>query len=119
MECYYLNEDKTYRNCSLQEWEFQFNFMDRHVADNIINGYRVSTVWLGIDHNIIGRMLGEETPLFETMIFRADDRNLQDLITRRYSTWDNAKYGHQWAIDLIKNGFTDEQKFIGILDETS
>lgn len=35
-------------------WARQFESDDRQVADNTINGCRVSTVWLGTDHNYLG-----------------------------------------------------------------
>lgn len=56
-------------------------------------GVRVSTVFLGIDHNFMGG-----TPLlFETMIFGGENNEFQE----RYSTWEEAEEGHQQAIELV------------------
>jgi hypothetical protein len=50
----------------LVEWAQWFEKADRHVAQDVIEGIRISTVFLGLDHSF-GR-----TPypiLFETMVF--------------------------------------------------
>lgn len=57
--------------------------------DTALNGSWVSTVWLGIDHNIGGRKLH----IFETMVFAKNDRD--DVVTsRRYATQQEALLGH-------------------------
>jgi hypothetical protein len=49
----------------------------------------VSTVFLGVNHN----MTGEGDPvLFETMVFGNDDMGGGDM--RRYRTWEEAEAGH-------------------------
>lgn len=51
--------------------------------------YRVSTVWLGLDHN-----WGNGEPLiFETMVFKGKDS--MDLDMERYSTLEQAQGGHK------------------------
>jgi hypothetical protein len=63
---------------------------------------RVSTVWLGLDHNWMGgRLL-----IFETMIFGGS----HDLCAWRYTTEDEAKEGHAEAVTLL-------QLELGVLDE--
>ena len=54
------------------------------------NGYRVSTVFLGLDHNY-----SDTGPplLFETMIF--PEEGMGELYMERYSTWDKALAGHE------------------------
>lgn len=70
---------------SLMKWgrwlEAQWN---RRVDDTILpNGYRVSTIFLGLDHSF-----GEGPPLiFESMTFPGYDQE-------RYSTWEQAAAGH-------------------------
>lgn len=60
------------------------------------NGVCVSTVFLGLDH---AWYVGYDGPpiLFETMIFGGEHDEYQE----RYHTWDEAKAGHQRAIELI------------------
>jgi hypothetical protein len=61
----------------------------RHVADEVRGGIRVSTVFLGVDHQF-----GDGPPLlFETMIFADDGCDLFG----RYSTWTAAEKGHEAA----------------------
>lgn len=97
---YFLNENKSYRPCSIEEWSSQKEDMFRndwkHIADDLINGYRVSTVWLGLDHN----HFGGEPLLFETMVFEGYDYT--DLFMKRYSTYEDAKRGHEIVVGLLK-----------------
>lgn len=70
------------------EWAMWFETAERHVADETVEGYRVSTVFLGLDHGFRHR----GTPVvFETMIFSPEgDAEGMD----RYATWDEAEAGH-------------------------
>lgn len=58
------------------------------------NGFRVSTVWIGVDHNY-----GDGDPLiFETMVFPPDEgtmKSWRDLDCERYSTEEEALAGHE------------------------
>ncbi len=67
---------------------------DRRVAYTEFDDCRVSTVFLGIDHNYSG----DGPPLlFETMVFpnnREGLENWADQYCRRYSTWEEAEAGH-------------------------
>jgi hypothetical protein len=100
---YFLNPDHTYSPCDLLTWARQFESENRQVADDEINGYRVSTVWLGTDHNY-----GAGHPLvFETMIFNPAGK---DNYLVRYTTWDQAVAGHQKAIDWVKNGCKEDNE---------
>lgn len=76
---------------SLLEWANWFEKADRSVAQTQGDGYRVSTVFLGLDH----RFCGDGPPLlFETMVFSDDD----DEDMSRYSTWDEAIAGHERTV---------------------
>ena len=104
---FYLNEDHSIRPCELEECLEQLEYMrkhsTKHLKDEEINGMRVSTVWLGIDHNYFGgRPL-----LFETMVF-SDNKNYQERYCDRYSTWDEAIEGHKKAIQWVLDGCKDE-----------
>lgn len=101
---YFLHEDHSYTPCDLMTWAAQLEVLvnagKKHVAYDIVDGFRISTVWLGLNHNFldIGRPL-----LFETMIFDDEgacgwDYHYQE----RYTTWDEAVKGHQEAIEWLK-----------------
>lgn len=58
----------------LYKWGMWFESANRSVADEIVNGARVSTVFLGLNHNY-----GEGEPLlWETMVFGGDLDQEQD-----------------------------------------
>lgn len=63
---YILDENNVACPCEdVMEWVEWFKKTDRRVANTIINESRISTVFLGIDHNF-----GDGEPLlFETMVF--------------------------------------------------
>jgi hypothetical protein len=63
------------------------------VAQDQIGVARVSTVFMGIDHNFTR---GGPPLLFETMIFGGPEDGFQ----ARYSTWDEAEAGHAVALHL-------------------
>ena len=68
----------------------------RRVANDERGDVRVSTVWLGMDHNY-----GDGPPLiFETMIFGGD----HDDETWRYATEVEAVAGHRVALALAFEG---------------
>lgn len=67
---------------------------DRRVNQTRIGDVRVSTVFLGLDHNF-----GNGKPLlFETMIFGGNRDSYQE----RYSTWKEAEKGHREAVKLVR-----------------
>lgn len=103
MSKYYLNEDHTYREATLEEWSEQFEHMDRHVGNDMIHGKHVSTVWLGLDHNHAG-LFSNEPLLFETMVF-SEYHGGTDIYMDRYSTWDEAVQGHQKAIEWVNKHY--------------
>lgn len=65
MQYYVLNKDKMPVPATLEEWGRSYEANDRIIARSEIGGARVSTVFLGIDHQF---GMGEPL-LFETMIF--------------------------------------------------
>lgn len=66
----------------------------RHVGDDTIDGVRVSTVYLAIDHSFGGR-----PPLwYETMIFGGDYDGEQ----QRYTTEEQAQAGHAAWVAKVK-----------------
>jgi hypothetical protein len=86
----------------VHEWERWYSdFNKRRVALDEFDGIRVSTVFLGIDHNF--RFVGPEQEripvLFETMVFGGPmDQEWCD----RYCTWDEAEAGHKEMVERVK-----------------
>jgi hypothetical protein len=93
---YYLNEDKSVAPCDLLTWASQLETMRKHVADDSLHGHRVSTVWLGLNHN---HQEADPPLLFETIIF---NHKKEDVYLERYSSWQEAEEGHKKAIEWLK-----------------
>lgn len=80
----------------------------RIVKQEPVNGYFVSTVWLGLDHaHILNR--GQVKPvIFETMIFIIQkDKNSSAKTTtyqERYCTEEEALLGHTRALEVALKG---------------
>lgn len=75
-------------------WASKFD-ENRRVGDDTVDGVRVSTVFLGLDHGYHG------TPLwFETMTFGGD----YERDTERYTTWEQAEQGHAEVVRRLKAG---------------
>lgn len=84
------------RPCSLGTWAVWFasRGRERFLANtHLPNGYWISTVWLGMDHNF-----GHGPPLiFESMVFRGGKNG--DLDCDRYSTRKEALAGHKALVE--------------------
>ena len=76
-------------------WAKWFEKSDRHVANETIGNARISTVFLGLDHNF-----GPQGPplIFETMVFGG----ALDQEQERYSTWEEAETGHKAMAQRVK-----------------
>jgi len=102
---YTLDKDNNAVKCSLQEWADLYENTDgrdrRLVGHDHYDNKMISTVFLGLDHNYFGG----EPLIFETMIF---DEAGEDGYMERYSTWVEAKEGHNRAIQWVKNGCKDD-----------
>jgi len=104
---FYLNDDHSVTPCDVGKWSEQFEEMSRnntkHVVDDLVNGKRVSTVWLGTNYRY-----GDDVPpqIFETMVFA--EGSFQELYCDRYATWDEALAGHKKAIQWVLEGCKDE-----------
>lgn len=100
---YILDEEGQPKRVDLMEWAFWFQTADRSVERFERDGYWVSTVFLGLDHNFSGN---GPPMLFETMAFD-DVREVREfngrlyrmhgeaMLCERYSTRDNALIGHE------------------------
>jgi hypothetical protein len=88
---YILNANGEPELCEdVLEWGRWMEHADRHVAFDVDEqtGWRVSTVFLGLDHNFGG---GGPPILWETMVFGGPLDGEMD----RYSSVAEAKAGHQ------------------------
>lgn len=71
------------------EW-FSTSWPARRVAEDWIDGVRVSTVFISVNH-----AYGRGVPiLFETMVFTEEATGT----CRRYTTWDEALAGHRETV---------------------
>lgn len=110
-DVYKLNNDKSISRCDILEWSKQIEDPNlRKIAHDTINGIRISTVWLGLDHGyeLLHPPGSEYKPvLFETMVFAHPD-NMEDCYCDRYCTYDEALTGHQQAIEWVKHEYTQK-----------
>jgi len=97
MDKYYILKDQKIVAVDLTTWAkwLEKNNANRHVKDEKIGDVRVSTVFLGLDHQ-----WGDGPPLlFETLVFEGElDGDME-----RYSTWDEAEVGHAEMVERVKS----------------
>lgn len=103
---YKLDENKNVVKSSLEEWsdfiEGRLPTNYRHVGNDTVNGYRVSTVFIGLCYRFNP---DNGTPIvFETMVFDRADHGIYQC---RYATYQEAEEGHLCAIEWVKNGCKD------------
>ena len=86
------NFDKNGKEINYEEWGKLLEDKDYKIIkqETLPDGKKVSTVWLGLDHNF-----GEGEPLiFETMVFSSEG-DFSDVDVERYSTLEEAQKGHE------------------------
>ena len=108
---YILDEDNNVIPANLLEWSefFENSIEKRRVCRVKVNDYLISTVFLGIDYNWLGKIY-EENPnphVFETMIFSGDESH--EIYCARCSTWKEAQEEHKKAIKWILNRGKEEE----------
>jgi len=92
----YVLEGKKAVPChDIENWGKWFETAFRVVAQDQVADVRISTVFLGLDHNFTG--LGPPL-LFETMVFHGDDGEQ----VGRYPTWEAAEAGHQKVLKILR-----------------
>lgn len=103
---YILKGKRVYPVDDILKWANWIEKEDRRVDLTKVGKYKVSTVFLGIDHSF-----GTGEPLlFETMIFGKGEF---DEYQERYSTWGEAEKGHKKIVEMVKNsirGLKNEEK---------
>lgn len=79
----------------LELWAQWFQTANRRVAHDTVGDVRISTVFLGLNHNFFD----DGPPLiFETMVFGGQ----LDDATERYSTYAQAESGHAAMVERVK-----------------
>ena len=86
---HWILEGHAIKETDLMTWAEWFEHADRRVALDKVGTVRVSTVFLGIDHNF---GLGGPPLLFETMVF--PHKGWTESAVDRYATWAEAEAGH-------------------------
>lgn len=82
------------------DWETRFDLKTQ------LENYLVSTVDLGINHSF------NEIPLYyETMIFKKVNGKIDytNLYCERYTTEEQARVGHEKAIEYVRNELTKQK----------
>lgn len=84
----------------LLEWAHWMESGNRRVAEDHVGLYRVSTVFLGLDHNFHRVFYGDGPPIvFETMVFMGLGEVRDE---ERCSTWDEAIAQHERIVTRLK-----------------
>lgn len=85
---------------TLEEWTVLFDDKTKRRVDHtIVHGYRVSTIFLGMNHQ-----WGDGPPLiYETMVFPPDDWG--EVYGERHTTWDEAQEAHNRIVKDIAPEF--------------
>lgn len=91
---YILKGKKAVEETDLLKWTKWFETAERHVGNDTIGKVRISTVFLGIDHNW---GFSQKPLVFETIIFGGKHNDCQE----RYSTWEEAEKGHKKAVKMV------------------
>lgn len=78
------------------QWARWFKLNNRHVADETVGPIRISTIFLGLNH----QFFGGPPILFETMTFCSDDGYESQQF--RYSTREEALVGHKRVVAEVR-----------------
>lgn len=95
---YYLENKKIYLAKNMLDWGWRLNRYDRHVNSTTIGSFWISTVFLGLDHN----MFGSEKHLFETMVFKIGMDQAENFRVRHCETWRQAKQMHIITCKIVQ-----------------
>lgn len=92
----YILQDRTPLPCNdLFRWGDWYAKADRQVADIMISGVRIRTMFIGINQQ---RLVDRPPLLFETMVYGGRF----DLHRESCSTWVEAELQHQQVVDLVR-----------------
>lgn len=122
---YRLDENHNLVRCrDVYEWARMFEAGNRHVGDEEIGPLRVSTVFLGLDHNYSqkGPPLVFETMIFgppeDTAMFGRLAETRPALEMWRYATWAEAETGHKVACEIARQHLAETDATLHVPRET-
>jgi hypothetical protein len=95
-DLYILDGKMAVRCYSLMDRAVWCKAHDKHIADDTVADIRISTIFLGLDHNFGDR---GDPLLFETMVFLPDGDSVSQV---RYFTYGEAEAGHKELVELVK-----------------
>jgi hypothetical protein len=105
----YILKDKTpVLEPDVHTWGRWIQKAERHVDDERIGDYRISTVFLGLDH-----AWGEDVPpvLWESMIFTSNENDPLSCDCRRCSgSWEQAESMHAKMVEKVKQHIKEKEK---------
>jgi hypothetical protein len=86
------------------KWAREFEHADRQIAHDDIDGWHVSTIFMGLDQAFNGPPLVFETMAFtsQTKVYEWNGRKREyhePVVQRRYSTYAQALAGHQEVLE--------------------
>lgn len=91
---YFKLDGKDTTPCTAREWSEWFGSINQIVAEDMIDGARVSTMFVGVD---LSAGTVEPPPLFETHVYSGVKKGE----FRRYATWEEAEKGHRDVCDHL------------------
>lgn len=102
--------DKAGNPISMRDWArlIEYAGLDYKIVSRTeVGPYRVSTVWLGLDHGHLrwDQDADYQPIIFETMVFGRDeegDPGWEDFDMERYSTEEQALAGHRAMVDKVR-----------------
>ena len=107
---YILDENNNVIEADLTTWaQFLGDEAERRIVNKqIIGELLISTIFIGLDHNLALQEEKEDYKphIFETMIFKDN----KDIYCDRYSTWKEAEEGHKEAVNWVNNGYKEEEE---------
>lgn len=95
MNNYIMDENgQVHEEPDILKWGAWYSTAERHIGDDTIGNVRISTVFLGIDH----QWMNGPPLLFESMVFGGEHDGYQE----RYHTRDEAIAGHQRLVEMVR-----------------
>ena len=98
--------DKQGKQISLLKWAEYVDKEGYKVVEQtkLPNGLWVSTIWLGIDQGFnISGIKDYKPTIFETMVFRGEERLADTYFCKRYLTLKEAQIGHKQIVAHFTN----------------
>src|SRR6266436_924888 len=107
LKYFMLDGDKVTSTNDIHEWGKWMQTNNRQIGHDAINGVKISTVFLGLDHSFM-----DEGPpvLFETMLFGEGANNEQ----WRYSSREMAEEGHAKIKERLEQFFAGQVEGISM-----